>query len=461
MGLAASRFATLTELCEGAPHRFSNIKLSAIVLSDPTNVEFNRHLSERMDYLNTRTGNSFLFFALIDPPAEWEGAPNPILKDDQLFMSMPSFSPKGDRAALYNFLQQIGYYDAPIPGMLLTSGDLLSKSYIYFPTSIERIEDQLIALGDLCAHHTNPVGLRSAELKHLLDAIAPLWDYNSTTRPIAYILRLVSAYKDVKHESIHNRELANEVIRKSLQVALQNQDMRYVANVLQYLETLYSEDPDDESECQELLQPICIPKHLPIDQETEINWNTYNEFLHLLRKVQSLSQEHQSINLSVVNIPLMIGVEKELNMSIVQYMRSLFGIPMPEYYCRWMERYPVSVNHGNNEYEIKLNERCNANLPGRLKSVSIGDIRGAFIELIPNSFGSDSDMFIDLLYFFSHYRITHSGREYRSDAQQMEELLQCREKFDYEFMRFLPELCDLKMELQTPKTFQKQSDWVE
>ena len=138
MGFAVSRFSTLTKLCKRTSARMSNFYLSALVLNDPSDHEFIRHMGEHMDELNHRTGEHFLFFSLIDPPESWGGAINPKYRDLQL----PPSTDEKDRMMLYNFLAQVELDDVPLPGILLTSGDLRANSCVYIPTNTEVINDQ-------------------------------------------------------------------------------------------------------------------------------------------------------------------------------------------------------------------------------------------------------------------------------------------------------------------------------
>lgn len=225
MGFAVSRFSTMCNICDNPSSipGLDKVRLTAIVLNDPTDLRFIRQMQLSMDELTRRTGENFLFFSLIEPPDIWHGKTNPSFSQTQrLFSQSASHVESEDRTMLYNFLAQIGSSDVPLPGILLTSGNLLTKSYYYIPSSQPQIENQLVALGDFCTRLGKSVRLSNQDLKKLLSEISDkdFLDFvkNPRVSPkfIVHALRLVSAYAELQHGAFLNRSFAKDITEKSV-----------------------------------------------------------------------------------------------------------------------------------------------------------------------------------------------------------------------------------------------------
>ena len=248
MSFAVSRFSTMCNICDNPSSipGLDRVRLTAIVLNDPTDIHFTHQMQTSMDELNRRTGENFLFFSLIEPPSTWNGKQNPnFSQTQQLFSQSASHNTGDDRTMLYNFLAQIGSFNAPLPGILLTSGNLLTKSYYYIPTSQQRVAEQLIALGDFCAHLEQPIRLTNKELKKLLSEISDKEFLDFVKNPrvsprfIVHALRLVSAYSELQSGGL-NQYFAKNVTKSSVRFnRKKNYTMADITNIAQFYSTLF------------------------------------------------------------------------------------------------------------------------------------------------------------------------------------------------------------------------------
>jgi hypothetical protein len=440
-------------------------KMSALVLNDPNDHEFIRHMAEHMDELNSRTGKDFLFFSLVDPPKEWGGAINPRYRE----LCLPPTDSKKDRMMLYNFLAQVELDDVPLPGILLTTGPLEGNSCVYIHTYEDAIGPQLMALGEFCSYSQHlRIGLNDPDFRRLIDEISiedPVWS-EGLPQSIAESLRLVSAVRDI--DTINERE-AVKCIHNYLDSMTDEYDLKYLTTVANCCEVLspgefthgcelYSsvETPFaslEERLCEELM-PIRLDRGL--DVETQRSLYTYNVFLKTYRHFDDIDDALEiGIDPSVLNSSLLKGVENELNLSVVQAMRKQLGIPMPEYYAKYCPNYnAVHVRRGNN-HRIDLNcAKPNRNRRGDLESVSIGDVRGVYLDMVHrgqiNCF-ADNDEFCNMLYQFSQQRNNHAGVDYQ---YLLECAIECNELMNNTFMpRYMNQIIALKEELSGELTW--------
>lgn len=461
-----TRFTTLTELCQGISKKMSRYHLSALVLNDPSDCKFIRHMGEHMDELNSRTGENFLFFSLVDPPKEWGGAINPKFRD----LRLPPSDEKKDRMMLYNFLAQVELDDVPLPGILLTSGDLKANSCVYIPTNTEVINDQLLALGDFCSHRGfhSWIELGDPDLQRLIDEISiedPVWS-EGLPQSIAESLRLVSAVREIN--GINEKD-AIKCINQALDRLSDKQDPKYYTTLASCLEHAHdpfvqgcnfdegSINPFEELEGHviESLNPLDIESIEGLDRGTKRAWTSYNSSIDILEAKEAVEDIlDRGIETSIYSAPLFKGLENELNLSIVQAMRERLGIPMPEYYAKYCPDGNAVIVRSQNRHRIDLNcARPNRNRIGDLEAVSIGNIRGAYLELMSeneiNCF-VNNDEFCDMLNKFSRLRATlHAGHTYEFE---LEALLKSNQLMNDLFVpNYLSRLIEIKKDLLANK----------
>lgn len=420
-------------------------------------------MGEHMDELNSRTGENFLFFSLVEPPERWGGAINPCYSELQL----PRSEDNKDRVMLYNFLSQVELDDVPLPGILLTTGPLQGNSCIYIPTNTKVINDQLIALGDFCSHRGfhSWIELSDPDLLRLIDDISiadPVWS-EELPQSIAESLRLVSAVRDM---GTINEYEATKCIRNHLRTLTDKSDLKYltaVANCCEVLSPkkfthssdLYSsiEGPftqfmSNRQPSYEELVPIRLDRRL--DEQTKISLNTYNVFLKTYKNFGNINNSLGIVlDPSLLNSSLLKGVENELNLSVVQAMRERLGIPMPEYYAKYCPDGDAVIVRSQNRHRIDLNrEKTNRNRRGNLESVSIGDVRGAYIDMVRDGqidCFEDNYEFCDILYQFSQQRNNHAGVDYH---YLLDSAMECNKLMSETFLpRYMDPMIDLKEDL--------------
>ena len=466
MGFAVSRFSTLTKLCKRTSARMSNFYLSALVLNDPSDYEFIRHMGEHMDELNRRTGEHFLFFSLIDPPESWGGAINPKYRDLQL----PPSTDEKDRMMLYNFLAQVELDDVPLPGILLTSGDLRANSCVYIPTNTEVINDQLMALGDFCLHRIMFDGITRGnfELEQLISTISihePIVS-SDLLYSIAKALQLVSAVREIDGSYAED---AVKCINMALERFPDKYDSKHFTTIASCLEHRYdpftcccnindgSINPYEELEERVIksLTPIDIDSIKGLDIVTKRAWLSYNSILRGLEARNNVEDIlDRGLETSQYSAPFFKGLENELNLSIVQAMRKQLGIPMPEYYAKYYPNGDALILRRNNGHKIDLNcAKWNSNRRGDLESVSIGNVRGAYLEMADrnmlNCFDNNRE-FCNVLYQFSRQRATlHAGYEHE---YELNALLESNQLMNDLFVpHYLSQLIEIKEDLLVDK----------
>lgn len=157
-------------------------------------------------------------------------------------------------------------------------------------------------------------------------------------------------------------------------------------------------------------------------------------------------------DLSALGLYIGKYVEQEINSSIVQLMRSIVGIEMPEFYCKRDCSFPI---HKDEVYTGKTT-RLNEKMPGSdrfdtLKPIPLGDAYHACMQLV----NEDRSQFLGYEWIFEYRfkdiwrnlfiyrnRIAHAG-----DIISREDLIKNYELFLTFLKNYMPLISELKRDL--------------
>ena len=114
------------------------------------------------------------------------------------------------------------------------------------------------------------------------------------------------------------------------------------------------------------------------DEESRRYCKSFNGFEKLLREDEESIMKISDIDLSALGLYLCKCVEREINSTVVQFIREYLGIEMPEYYCKpCMDfyRYNAGVNTGreNAPHWIYFNDYKDPKHRDSLKLIPLGD----------------------------------------------------------------------------------------
>ena len=189
------------------------------------------------------------------------------------------------------------------------------------------------------------------------------------------------------------------------------------------------------------------------DEESRLYCRSFNGFEKLLRENKEIVLKLNDIDLSALGLYLCKCVEREINSTVVQFIREYLGIEMPDYYCKPCKdfyRFNAGVNTGRDKapHWIYFNDYKDPNHRESLKLIPLGDAYQA-AESLHRSDPSWCEEFPILRSFKfrelwrSIYRlrneIAHAGTFLDHD-----DLVKC---YDYcrEFLvDFMPELAEIK-----------------
>ena len=390
MGFPLSTFQQLAGLCKEEPYirqTFDDFKLIGIIVHDPDDDAFLRQIKYSFEHLHEVTGKAFAFITFINPPYGWSRA-------HQGWMETRERLSAGDGCEDAEFIQILQRrLDLPEGPCLILTENLLSNRYVILPTSQGSIIHQMEEIG----YYTNASTGRF-----------PITDSSF----LSFLSRLGSAYEEqTRNGESLAKNIADMVAVRALTGAGAVQDrfarqiqkdeaQIYVKNELLSLwnELERHKDPNDVNQSQDQLDSFSdylasiigsfqrtgfndyhhsrYTRGLIVSHHSEyalvddvfrrmepISLNyilNYNRLLPVYFEDNGNNQLHKlGIDPSMFNSDfsplgnyLGKAIEEEMNASIVQQVRSLMGVHMPEFYRK---------------YEEALNDRCE--VPTRQKTL--------------------------------------------------------------------------------------------
>lgn len=464
MGFPLSRFQQLSALCEGHSRAFASFKILAIVVHGRDNYAIRRQIQYHFEHLHTVTGDAMAFIAFVEPPNRWK-------RSHEHWMNLKeSLSAGGetgsDEVLLRNLQARLCLPDGPC---ILLTNDLLSDRYL-----VLQIEDpgeilsQLEAIGQFANQPGACVRIDDDGFLRFLDTIGNVYEgATDNAMPLAKNIADLSAVKDLSSPypgcGQHARNwVRREVERLRERILTADEEDRPASEsvYVDYLSyVICNNTSSPRSMRDDFFLRIDSNELEPLEEASNKYILTYNRIAPVLaepmryRGLDYLSLTKGTIDFSALGIYLGKVLEEEVNASLFQYLRSLAGIAMPEFYRRYDRNsgnFPLRTRY----YNVFLNnarpnfEHVPDPVPDKMfpPGSIIYAVRGqmeAWPEL--QRFDQDQNRVLDRIQDFSSIRndAAHTGNEFG-----IQDALRIREQFLELNRTVFPILNRLKAELK-------------
>ena len=382
MGMPITTYNVLNALDKGEPEyeiatarkTLEPFNLFAFIIHDPeAHPGFDSSIRADFNWLDYTTGQELLFFALVDPPDEWLNEGRYRGMDRRYYRDLTAWeeethkllNPENaitspDRSitafSLANSLE-IPYDDLPC---LVITPDFCSEQFIWVKTSSTHIRKQLETLGYIARQIRNiPLDMSLEEIKKKID-LCGLGGISSMICSIAKrLVNIMSCFVAGDNSAAHER--AQNTINE-------------LRNNLRDLKRNINERNTDENEGdREKLDNFCLQiilflSHLNsvtlagISRGDNVQLNSFIEdnknFLepdsYIMLKTTDMvlspllnSPRGFEIDYTPGVICLAKVFEREVNLSVVHWMREKLGIRLPQYFNKYQPRQKASYDHVN------------------------------------------------------------------------------------------------------------------
>lgn len=360
MGFPLSTFQQLAGLCKDEPYirkTFDNFRLVAVIVHDPSDGGFKKHIKYNFEHLHEVTGEHFAFISFINPPLRWSNAHRGWMETRERI----SAGANCEDAEFVNALKE--RLDLPDGPSIVLTDNLLSDKYVILPTSRETVLPQMENLGVWINSCAARIPLNDSGFITFLSQLGQSFeeqteDGESLAKNIADLVAV---------RSLSGAGAAPDRIARQIQ---KEESRRYVQDVLNKLRKLVEDLRESNNEEQTLAQLEKFSDYLALilgeiggDSHTDIEYSlnlldykgfeplsnyylsNYNRLLsfyfpsnwndrHNLNFDFLLSDDF-NLDYSPLGNYLGKAIEEEMNASVVQLIRSLLGVRMPEYYRKY------------------------------------------------------------------------------------------------------------------------------
>ena len=398
MGMPITSFNIMNVLDKGG-HKYDtdavkrvleSFNLFAFIIHDPEHHhDFEMKISSQFDRLDHLTGDKLLFFALVNPPKEWlrHGSSRPYYKQ------LMNCSTTNKDMTAYWLANSLGIPYEKLP-CLVISPNFRSKNFMWLRTCTSHVQDQLMELGyiaqRLIAPNFRSVRERSSGLARILEHPHIPERFDSLTERIKP-LDLCEGSGSVSLESTLAKALADVLSFVSERRRTRDQEKRVqdtlnelndkLKNLKQSKREQASYDEDNRTKLDDELEDLCIKLAMAIayldnrsENQHDLDLGNYvdinREFLEedsrLILKTANLvldtlsrprqptgrarskfvprqpipEIEENSFDFTPGVICLAKVFEKEINLSVVHWIRDSLGIKLPDYFNRFQPQLP-------------------------------------------------------------------------------------------------------------------------
>lgn len=373
MGFPLSRFYHLARLCENHTQEFAPFKLVAIVVPGSTDNSVRREIQYHFTRLHEITGEAMAFIAFCEPPRDWK-------HQHQHWMEIKeSLSAGVDEHGDYLFLRNLqDRLCLPDDTCLLLTNNLLSDKYLVIPTDSGTIVNQLEELGQYANLPNSIVSTGDDTFLSFLDTLGSVYEESTSNgKSLAENIAIMSAVKNLESRffgEFADKWVGGEIKRlygvyRSAVLEGESADggtidaaLEAYSNYLIYALWDILGRPDeffdspgwrprrrqerclgrldefyDTPGCSNLgidIKDIFYPWE-EVSKDYIFSYNTVAySFLFLERPMMRSKGFIHEIPKDYSPLGCYLGkiVEEEINASLVQYLRNLMGIRMPEFY---------------------------------------------------------------------------------------------------------------------------------
>jgi hypothetical protein len=364
MGMPISNYTVLKALgYGGAPYEVNTaldtlrpFNLFAFIIHDPeAHPDFDRRINHRFDYLDYVTGDKLLFFALVDPPPEWlEHAGHrhyyrhlTSRQTQELLDPKHAINSTDKGITAFSLANSLKIPTGMLPCIVITP-DFRSEQFIWFKTCPDHVEEQLKKLGYIAERSGESVSeLNRALLFEIIRREGiDLCEGNGTE---SLESSLAKALTDVLSFIIAGNNRDSWLKRQALEQA-QNTIVKLHATLTTLKRNF------DESDTEELdrlclnivsfISQLNTQKDLNLDEFIAIDkaflendsyqiLKTAHRVFNLLMSEQldeAMPDLEESVDYTPGVICLAKVFEREVNLSVVHWIRKELGIILPPYF---------------------------------------------------------------------------------------------------------------------------------
>ena len=381
MGFPLSTFQHLAGLCRDeydAKYRFSRYKVVAVVVHDPDDRSFKRKMKSSFERLHVTTGPEFAFITFINPSENWKQEHQDWMEDRERLAAGDGCD---DPAFFHALQEQLELPDSPC---LVLTDDLMSDSYLVLATSEDRFVEQMEEIGRFAEAREGHFPVLGSEFTAFMKALGTVWaqrtaDGRSLAANVADLVAVPALTgKGAVRERMareDQKKRAQEYVRQKLHI-LQNEleraragtDEEAAAGILSRLSDYMALVAREAR----IAPPYAIgPAGLrrewsgrPFGNMSDFlirksdcrgmegfSWNCMMNYNHLLPlyfnpemayewsrvDLGGLAAEPILMDYSSLGICFCKAIEEEVNASVVQRLRGMLGVEMPEYYRLFQE----------------------------------------------------------------------------------------------------------------------------
>lgn len=392
MGMPISSYSILKGLGERKGEYARDTALSALkpfnlfafIIHDPeTHPEFDRSLNVLFDKLDFITGSELLFFALVDPPTEWLSHARGREYYNRLgsWATQELLNPRNSIASAdagmtaFALANSLRIPSKMLPCIVVTR-DFDSKAFQWFKTSSECLEEQLKRLGYIAARGVN-------HLEHLTEI-----DLCKGSNTESLQSSLAKALSDVLSLIV-----ANDSSDLGMRQAARDQARKTISELYSNLKQLKRSDDGIK---EEVLDELCVQiasslsllntrKNLALSSFMPVNAQFLEDdslrilkTAHIVIDLLMSKQPEMTVDVSRTAafdftpgiICLSKVFEKEVNLSVVHWIREELGISLPQYFNKPQPSLRATYTpHIPNARKIDFNSKRQ----GRWKAPGIGE----------------------------------------------------------------------------------------
>lgn len=380
MGMPISNYTVLKALgYGGAPYEVNTaldalrpFNLFAFIIHDPqAHSDFDRRINHRFDFLDYITGNKLLFFALVDPPLEWleHAGHRHYYKHLTSRQTQELLNPKHPITSIdkgitaFSLANSLNIPTEMLPCLVITP-DFRLEQFLWFRTCPDHVEEQLRKLGyiaERAGKYSEPAPDRLFEIISQEDI-----DLCQGSGTESLERNLAKTLADVLSFIIAGNNRDSWLQRQALEQA-QNTIVELHAT-LTNLKTDFDESNSEELDrlCLNIvsfLSQLNTQKNLNLDEFIAVDKvflenDSYQILKTAHRVFNLLTSKHpkealpaleETVDYTPGVICLAKVFEKEINLSIVHWVRKELGITLPPYF---------------NKYQPKVRARFVPNFPG-------------------------------------------------------------------------------------------------
>ena len=396
MGMQISNFSTFLSLCDRSwanttvDAMFSQFKLTVIVLCDPNDPYF----ISKFDTLDKMTGKNLLFITFSNRRShptwfnEWITRQLELNNEATECLDHLNKVANMDNLELAELARRFNLSLSQLPAIIVTN-NLQGNEAVVLETSKEKIAMQLLQLTYEVADRSTPVDLCDLNLLKQ-EPSATLYSLRATTSNIltdAYCrLQLKKDPNDKEAMDWNDKAVSNSVKRLSTmddttETALADREealMDYAANRSVQAQCNTATAGDNR---------FVIDEHnmQGIEDDSLVTLRTYNILTQqFVKRPENNLPEEFKYDYSALALYLSKVFENELASSIVQQMRQITGIPMPEFFCKLFKgknALDFRIETGPNVF-VDLNKK-----QGRSNWIApaLGEMRMAYQVLAANN----------------------------------------------------------------------------